>query len=699
MRSFAWSGFVLLAALCVASPSAARAQACPGGNLLAGAKVVSSVSPGGAATLIDGRLVPEGSFWNSPGAVRRQGPGAFAVFDLGRPTRIRSALLQGDSNDAYAVSVSSDGQQFQGVWVAPKVETAPFGLRLRVAAPFDAVGRYVRVDVVEGDGFASLTELQAFCGEKPPTPPLYQVVTAYRTDQSGSNYRMALATKAAICFAAIAAFFLFFRRPNRRRDWVVFAISTALAVHAFTDLAHVHGHGRVVHPSDAFHYYLGPKYFPELGYFDLYICVAQAEREGGRRAELARFYVRDLRTNRIRLSERWPETGPRCGGRFSEARWKAFRADLDGFRPFFSPGLPLQRLLADHGYNGTPITTAFHRLFVRDLPATHRSVLGMTLLDATSYLIAIGFIAWGLGPIAGILAGFVMAYGEPWGFQWVGGSIGRANFVLWLGVGLGLAGRNRFGASTAALTLSALFRLYPALFVGVAGLRAIFASVQARRLGKPERNVIVAAFATLVVGVALAALAVGVDAFFDWARVMHRHAANPPGNHLGLPIVLHFQPGVNSGALIDARLTNPLEVWETKMDELVFERRWLYVLGVVFAAGVFIEALRRGASHLQAIGFGGLLLFSVVAITNYDGFWVLTLLPLVYQNPRRIAALIGFLGVTQIVALMIINMEMRCFVQSILMYMMFVYVSLDALKDLGKKAEPSDRQLEPTAPI
>src|SRR5690606_25686761 len=133
-----------------------------------------------------------------------------------------------------------------------------------------------------------------------------------------------------------------------------------------------------------------------------------------------------------------------------------------------------------------------------------------------SNLGAILLVAWGLGPIAGILAGFVIAFGEPWGYQWVGGSLGRANFVLWLGAGIGLAGRGRHFASTSALTISALFRLFPAVFVGAVGLRALVRAVRARALDREGRKVIVAAFGTLAVGVLLAVVAVGFGAFPEW---------------------------------------------------------------------------------------------------------------------------------------------------------------------------------------
>lgn len=682
--------FATFALLALSFPSRVDAQVCPSGNLLAGARRVGTGLPATTDALNDGRVLPDGSAWNAPGTVVRRGKGPFVVFDLGEPTRIRSALLQGDGNDVYALSVSLDGQRFDGVWGAPALTDPPVGLRTRVSGGFDAVGRFVRVDVIEGDGLAGLSEVQAYCSPTPPEPRPYAVVSAYRTDRSGLRYRMAIATKAAVCFAAIAVVGWLMRRRHATRERLAFVAFTALAAYAFTDLGHFHGGRLRIHPSDSFHYFVGPKYFPELGYFDLYTCVAQAERENGRGADLARFYLRDLHDNRLRPAAAMADPGPRCGGRFSASRWRAFREDVDRYRSLYPQRLPLLRTIADHGYNGTPITTAFHRAFVSSLDATRANVGRMTMIDAASNLVAVLLVGWGLGPIAGILAGFVIAYGEPWGYQWVGGSIGRASFVVWLAAGIALAGRGRRAASAAALAVSGLFRLFPAIFLGVVGLGAIVESVRQRRLSAETRRIVLAAVLTTLGGVLLAGLAVGFDAFPTFFAVMKRHAQNPPGNHLGLPILLHFQPGVDSATLIDGRLTNPLEVWETRLHELALERRPLHLVGVGLSVGVLATALRRRATQVELIGFAGLLLFSMKAMTNYDGVWLLSIVPLVHQRPKRAAALLAFLGSTHLIALWILPMEMRCLVQSALMYALLLYVCLDALRELGQRQLPAD---------
>src|SRR5690606_11583427 len=250
--------FLLLALLALVFEVAldgARAERCPEGNLLAEAKPVAVVAP----VVNDGRLVPEGSRWDAHAAATRTGFGPLAIFDLGEPTRVRSGLVQADGNDTYLVSFSLDGKTFEPAWSAGPIESPPHGLRMRVSEPFDVRARYARVDVIAGDGFASVSELQLYCNDAPPSPPTYEVVTAYKSDRSGMNYRMALGTKAAICLAGLAVLLILMKAPIGRRAWIAFALFVPLSAYAFTDLAHFHGYRRVVHPSDSFHYFFGAK--------------------------------------------------------------------------------------------------------------------------------------------------------------------------------------------------------------------------------------------------------------------------------------------------------------------------------------------------------------------------------------------------------------------------------------------------------
>src|SRR5574341_1222945 len=113
-------------------------------------------------------------------------------------------------------------------------------------------------------------------------------------------------------------------------------------------------HGRQwghIHYWDVFHYFMGAKYLPELGYDRLYEATVVAGRELGAFGSVT--HVRDLTTYGARAVDAIDARELR--GHFSEARWQAFKQDLAFFIPRVGswPGP-----LADHGYNDPPASRA-----------------------------------------------------------------------------------------------------------------------------------------------------------------------------------------------------------------------------------------------------------------------------------------------------------------------------------------------------
>ena len=75
----------------------------------------------GPQRMTDGVVANDGEAWDMPGAPTF-GPDAFVEWDLGAPTRIHGAALQGDNNDLYTVSVSEDGASWRPLWAAPPAD-------------------------------------------------------------------------------------------------------------------------------------------------------------------------------------------------------------------------------------------------------------------------------------------------------------------------------------------------------------------------------------------------------------------------------------------------------------------------------------------------------------------------------------------------------------------------------------------------
>jgi MYXO-CTERM domain-containing protein len=181
------------------------------GNLLAGKKVETSGIPA-TDRLTDGRGAQEGDFWDTVLTARFDRPDAHVTWDLGAPSPLRCALIQGDNNDDYRLQTSDDGKEWKPLWVAGPTGNA--GMRLRQGT-FEATGRYVRLSASGGDSSYSVGEIAVFA-ECPAGWPKFDVPRAdavspeSASDASGSVWTVSLGLFAL----ALVVFILLTRRRS-----------------------------------------------------------------------------------------------------------------------------------------------------------------------------------------------------------------------------------------------------------------------------------------------------------------------------------------------------------------------------------------------------------------------------------------------------------------------------------------------------
>lgn len=125
-------------------------------NLLAKGQLRRADNVQNPARINDGVAPVEGETWNSDFAAIVASNGT-AEWDLGAPTQVQAALVQGDNNDTYVVSGSDDGTNFTTLWRAGPIEGA--GMRLRTTADIHASPRYIRLTAEGGDKLYSVGEL------------------------------------------------------------------------------------------------------------------------------------------------------------------------------------------------------------------------------------------------------------------------------------------------------------------------------------------------------------------------------------------------------------------------------------------------------------------------------------------------------------------------------------------------------------
>ena len=141
-----------------------------------------------------------------------------------------------------------------------------------------------------------------------------------------------------------------------------------------------------IHYYDAFHYFMGAKYLPELGYSGLYEATLAAGRELGAFGGIR--YIRDLTTYVPRPTTTVAPEPIRS--RFSPARWETFKLDLT----FFGPRIDAwPELLVDRGYNDPPPRALLLHLLVGHLSASEPTLALLSSLDYV-LMIAAAWVVW-----------------------------------------------------------------------------------------------------------------------------------------------------------------------------------------------------------------------------------------------------------------------------------------------------------------
>jgi len=152
-----------------------------------------------------------------------------------------------------------------------------------------------------------------------------------------------------------------------------------LAVLGYLNFFDFHGQRTFVHLHDVAHYYLGAKYYAELGYGDLYTAMLRAEAEvyddhfkAVEARDLATYRQVHIRTL-LHRSEPIKEA-------FTAARWRDFQRDVAYFRDTLGP--LYGRVLLDHGFNPTPVWALLGGAVSQAVPAgSGRGILLLSLLD------------------------------------------------------------------------------------------------------------------------------------------------------------------------------------------------------------------------------------------------------------------------------------------------------------------------------
>jgi hypothetical protein len=288
-----------------------------------------------------------------------------------------------------------------------------------------------------------------------------------------------------------------------------------------------------IHYYDAFHYFMGAKYFPELGYSGLYEATLVAAHDLGTLNTIAA--IRDLTTYTLRPAGSVHADAVRA--RFSKERWRQFKDDLIYFGPRIDAW---PELLIDRGYNDPPPRALLLHGLVDRLPASPLTLNLLTSLDYVVVMVAfaVAWRAFGAIPTTLALAFFALSFFAR--FDWIGGALFRWDWIAALLLGAAAYARGQGTVAGVCLGYAALARIFPMLFFIPLAIKWL----QGRFRKTPD----VALGACLWSGLGLVLLVSAVVAAsgeshthaLDFVSKIRRHAQDPSINSVGLSPVVVF---------------------------------------------------------------------------------------------------------------------------------------------------------------
>ncbi|MCP4653832.1 MAG: DUF2029 domain-containing protein [bacterium] len=418
------------------------------------------------------------------------------------------------------------------------------------------------------------------------------------------------------------------RTRKRGRYLGTLAIVGAFSVVAYCNFFSFHGARTFVHLHDVVHYYLGSKYYAELGYSDLYTAMLRAEAELYDN-HFKTIEARDLATyERVHIRELLVRSEP-VKAAFTPPRWGEFKRDVAWFRGALDQHWG--GVLIDHGFNPTPVWALVGGTLSRLVPpGSRRGILVLCLLDVALLAAVCAAVGWAFGRLALALSliHFCVIFGTNFG--WTGGAFLRYLWFFGVVVGICCLRRRHHAAAGALVALAAMLRIFPVLFVVPIACKAVAVSWRRRRV--PRRYVAFLGSFAVTAGVLLALTGLLPRGWRHWEEFrdnMERHVENISPNVVGLTEILSHGGG-------------PEKVTQEEFNALKARRQRIYTAQLILVFVPVLLVVARLSRWQTDVGAALLALpLLVVGLSLASYYYVfLILLVLVYRNRPQTLALI-----------------------------------------------------------
>jgi hypothetical protein len=361
---------------------------------------------------------------------------------------------------------------------------------------------------------------------------------------------------------------------------------------------------------DVMHYYLNAKYFPELGYYDLYPACIQADHEndGPRYGDPTMYMAQDDTGDHLRPIEQAYARGRVVKEHFTPERWAAFSHDFVVLQRQYR-GMDRDlwaQMVQDHGYNGTTVWTAIARPLVSVVPV--EKVKWLASVDVVLLLGALACVVWAYdAPTALWTALFLLlTYSTRW--PTISWAILRYDYVAALLVAVCLLKKGRPLLAGAFTGYAATLRLFPALWMTFCGTKGAWELVVERKVNRPLAVLLGGFLLGLALFQGFAAASVGVDAIRIHYENMSQHNASDElsSRRIGLALGLNYRGQVE-----------PKNITKAMKGEVESQRHLRYGIGIAATLALGWALRRSPDEEAFAYGFVPLFLFTTASYYYY----------------------------------------------------------------------------------
>jgi hypothetical protein len=517
-------------------------------------------------------------------------------------------------------------------------------------------------------------------------------VPAY--DRSVDVVKAVLAITAAAC-VFYEAYRAGQKRPvsERWKRFIGITLAIASIVAYFNGFRY--GFDKFYHRWDQFHYYMGAKYFRELGYGGLYKCAAIAQDELG---DVTYINEDNGRTMRLDMSKevRHPDKKIRnlsgdnllipasvvldnpddCKKSFPPERWDKFKADVKFFRIASDKGY-WENMQHDHGYNPPPVWTIAGHYLAELHPASTRYLQFLAAFDVAYLAGMFAAIWWAFGWRVFAASAILWGCQSSAPIYWTAGAFLRQDWLFYLVLAACLARKRYFKLSGAAMVYAGLLRIFPGLVV--IGWLVVAGAYLWRhhRMAKHHVQMLLGGVAAAAVLIPLSLHVAGKDSYQKfYHHTIQVHDQTPLTNHMGLRVLvgqttpvevnaptiklgsreikvpIRFGAGPESGRMKytkDTKLLDPFEVWKRMRNERYARLRYVAYAIIALSFAFFVYVVRRVKSMWVAQCLAQIWIILLSQLTCYYYSFMILAAPLTKVKRGIEAPLFGFAALSQFI--------------------------------------------------